>query len=250
MYTNDFLAKASDVYCLPLDAATSAAVKFNEKGMLAIADAFERAEHTPNDADVLRTYAALARETLQQFLFLRDVCGFDFQPWEKSGQPYADSREMRRDVQENRRLFFFIGGEMPMDHPLAQKCGIVFGSNGYEASYNDIFRAIHDVFGHCVNEKASFSAAGEFFATHIHAHTFSEAALPALLAETVFQNAWVNFGAHLRDAAGNVPKKGEVGYVKPCDRPYAQQKAFHVDAALMRLWEAAAAAGEGERGNA
>ena len=37
--------------------------------------------------------------------------GMTFTPWTGEGQPYADSIEMARDVRENRRLYFYTGGE-------------------------------------------------------------------------------------------------------------------------------------------
>ena len=88
---------------------------------------------------------------------------------------------------------------------------------------NDLFRAVHDYFGHA-KEGYEFGPRGEYNAYLAHSRMFSDEARPALTAETMGQNSWVNFGQHLRDEAGNIPKKGEKGYVAPQDRPFAAQK--------------------------
>jgi hypothetical protein len=53
---------------------------------------------------------------------------------------------------------------------------------------------------------------------------FSDKAKPALAAETLAQNSWVNYGPHLRKPDGSLPKKGELGYIPPADRKFADQK--------------------------
>jgi len=106
---------------------------------------------------------------------------------------------------------------MPVDHPLAEDAG-----NGL--TYNDKLRAVHDLFGHATNEN-QFGPAGEERAWREYRQMFSPEAVPALTTETRGQNSWVNFGAHLRDAEGNIPGKGEPGAIHPADRPFAEQKA-------------------------
>jgi hypothetical protein len=106
-------------------------------------------------------------------------------------------------------LYVYLSGDFPADHLLMEKSGIEI--NGYQLSYNDVFRAVHDYFGHALygNE---FGPLGEEQAWRVHARMFSRAAVPALTTETRGQNCWVNFGpfAHLEADL----------------RPYAQQKNF------------------------
>jgi hypothetical protein len=52
-------------------------------------------------------------------------------------------------------------------------------------------------------------------------------------AETLAQNAWVNFGQHLRRDDGSIPKKGDPDYVPPQDRPFGEQKNFLVPPGLI-----------------
>jgi hypothetical protein len=84
---------------------------------------------------------------------------------------------------------------------------------GYPLIFNDVFRAVHDYFGHALygNE---FGPLGEELAWRVHSRMFTAAAVPALTTETRGQNCWVNFGpfAHL----------------DPPERPYAEQKNFHL----------------------
>ena len=66
-----------------------------------------------------------------------------------------------------------------------------------------------------------------------HAKTYSPTAQRALFSETMGQNSYVNFGSHLRNEDGKIPKKGEVGYVPLSMRPYAPQKAGLLPVELM-----------------
>jgi len=58
---------------------------------------------------------------------------------------------------------------------------------------NDLFRAVHDAFGHGL-EGAGFRARGEENAWQAHARLFTGPALAALTTETRGQNSWLNFG--------------------------------------------------------
>jgi hypothetical protein len=60
---------------------------------------------------------------------------------------------------------------------------------------NDLFRAVHDVFGHGM-EGAGFRAQGEENAWQAHARLYSGSALGALTSETRGQNSWLNYGPH------------------------------------------------------
>lgn len=182
-----------------------------------IADEYSKLKHDPSDPEVQKSYESLKNDIDAQWEHAT-ADGFKFEPWEKEGQPYANSKEMKKDVDENKHLFFFKGGDIPTDHPLAEtdpETGL---------TYNDKFRAIHDLYGHAA-PGTEFGPKGEEAAYKTHAQMFNPESIPALTTETRGQNNWVNFGAHLRDEAGNIPKKGESGYVSPVDRPYADQKA-------------------------
>ncbi|MCU1301738.1 MAG: hypothetical protein JWQ87_2022 [Candidatus Sulfotelmatobacter sp.] len=183
-----------------------------------IADAYEAMTHDPKNPAVERSYNALKRDTEEQWDFAQRKLGVKFESWKKEGQPYKDSAEMMKDVRDNKHLWFFQGGDMPADHPMAE----VDPRTGL--TYNDMFRAVHDFFGHSA-EGFEFGPRGEENAWNVHRQMFSEASVPAMTTETRGQNSWVNFGKHLRDANGNIPDKGQDGYIPATKRPYAQQKA-------------------------
>lgn len=169
-----------------------------------VARLYSRLPHRPDDPKVKASYDALKKETLAQYQHLKDS-GINVQPWSQPGQPYANSAAMREDVAKNKRLFYFpTGEEMDQSHPLAEKVG------GTNQSYNDMFRAVHDFFGHAVHGH-EFGPQGELRAWEEHARMFSPQARPALSMETHGQNSWVNFGPH--------------AHLPAAQRPYAEQKA-------------------------
>lgn len=212
---NDYVQQAGVAQHLP---DQGYAPLLPEEHRKAVADEYEKAQHTPNDPDVARSYAALAHETKQQYEHAIKN-GMTFTPWGKDRDPYKTSYEMRNDVLHNKHLGFYQGGDMPKDHPLAQ----VDPEHGL--NFNDMFRAVHDLYGHA-KEGYEFGARGEFNAYLSHKQMYSPVAQLAMASETNGQNNWVNYGPHLRRPDGSIPKKGEKGWVHPNDRPFAPQKAF------------------------
>ena len=95
--------------------------------------------------------------------------------------------------------------------------------NGKPLLVNDVFRFVHDFFGH-TERGNSFGPVGEENAFDVHARMFSKEARRAMTTETRGQTSWVNFGKHLRNEKGEIIKKGEPGYISPTERPFAQQK--------------------------
>ena len=191
-----------------------------------IADWYQGAKSEPESPAVKASYDAFKSETVAQW-DAAERAGMDFEPWTKPGQPYKNSADMAADVRDNQHLYYFpteggFGTGEPGEHPLLEPSGIV--QNGKEIPVNDVFRAVHDLFGHS-KEGYEFGPRGELNAFLSHSQMYSEAARPAMAAETMGQNSWVNFGKHLRNEAGEVPSKGEPNYVAPQDRPFAEQKA-------------------------
>lgn len=182
-----------------------------------IARAFDRMEHAPNDPRVQAAYAAMAAETKAQFEFLQaNVVRFEV--WKNEGQPYANSQEMLDDIRENNHLWFFPteagfgdpeSQEME-DHPLLQKSGVIL--DGQELVYNDLFRAVHDYFGHSLGG-FHFGPRGEENAWRVHSQMYSPEARGAVTTETRGQNSWVNFGPN-----------GETNRANPAQTVYSEQK--------------------------
>jgi len=183
-----------------------------------IAQWYDQAQSQPSDPAVKASYDAMKRETLAQYKFL-EKSGVRFEPWRGGGQPYANSKEMLADVREHQHLFFFpteggFGSDKSFDasaNPLVEKTGERAG--GIDLTYNDMFRAVHDYFGHATNG-VGFGPRGEENAWRSHSQMFSPAARPAMSAETRGQNSWVNYGP-----------KGKANQATPKDTQFADQKA-------------------------
>lgn len=183
-----------------------------------VADFYEAAKHDPDAPEVKQSYDALAKETLDQYAAIKDA-GYTIEPWDGKGEPYASSADMVKDVNENKHLYFlktdgnFEGSES--NHMLQE------GPDGLLV--NDIFRAVHDFFGHA-KENLQFGPKGEFNAWRVHSEMYSPEAQGALAAETLAQNFWVNYGKQLRRKDGSVPKRGDSDFVPLKDRQFAEQK--------------------------
>lgn len=128
--------------------------------------------------------------------------------------PYeASPRLAVLDVNENNHLWFFpteegFGTAETADidisgNPLMVPTGEIL--NGHKMLANDVFRVVHDYFGH-IKEGVGFRADGEENAWRSHSAMYSDLARPAMTAETRGQNSWVNYGPygeHNRKAKGD-----------------------------------------------
>jgi broad specificity phosphatase PhoE len=194
-----------------------------------LADFAQEAQHNPNDPAVKDSYNALNSQIKQQYDAIQKA-GYKIEPWTGAGEPYKSSAEMSADVRNNKHLFFlptqgnFTGAE---NNLMLKPSGVEGLSN------NDLFRAVHDFFGHA-KEGLQFGPRGEYNAWREHSQMFTPEAQGALAAETLAQNAFVNFGKHLRTPEGNIPAAGEPGFVPPASRPFAEQKNFVVPPELRR----------------
>lgn len=191
-----------------------------------IADVYDELPHAPDDPVVAESYQAMAEETRDQYDYLTEQ-GVKFEP--AIDDPYASSAEMIADVRENKRLKFFLTDldDFPTDHPLGQKSGVFMDmpdGTKREMVFNDLFRAVHDYFGHAA-EGFQFGARGEDNAWRIHSAMYSPEARRAMSFETRGQNSWVNFGRQMRDESGALLREGDEGFIPASDRAFAEQKA-------------------------
>jgi hypothetical protein len=171
-----------------------------------IAQAYEALPNVDSSPETKQAYKALAVEVVKQYFFATNELHMVLEPWESGGQPYASSAEMQADVSKH-HLYFFTGGE---PHP-------ALGVAVYDGlTFNDLFRAVHDLFGHAA-EGYQFGPRGEENAWLHHSQMFSPLAQRALTTETRGQNSWVNFGPY--------------SHLPVTERPYARQKA-----ALLPAW--------------
>lgn len=203
--------------------------------LMRIADLQENARDTTDTAETQAAYEALAQETLAQYKYIGDL---QVDAWYGAEEPYLNSAEMIDDVTQNNHLYFYLTetsfGNDSENNPntlLLAESGL-YTRDGRPLLYNDVFRIVHDYFGH-TQHAIQFGPVGEFNAFLEHATMYSDKAIPALAAETLAQNSWFNYGPHLRNAQGIVPKQGEPGYVPPSERPFTDQKGYLVPQAIL-----------------
>jgi ribosomal protein S18 acetylase RimI-like enzyme len=159
----------------------------------ALAAEMDTHTHEPNKPEVKKAYASLISDVKEQWDHTQKDLGIKFEPSEKD--PYDTYEGVKKDVEDNKRLKIFTGGNpLPEDHPLAQidpKTGL---------SYNTMFRGVHDIYGHLAGNN-DFSETGEAGATNSHRQMMSPESVPALLNET---EAQVSQYFHGKDK-GNFP---------------------------------------------
>ena len=164
-----------------------------------IADAYEAMPMF--DPAALPSYEALARETLAQYQAAKNA-GMRFTPVDAATYPYGSNpRAAIKDVGDNRHMAVFksepetgsFGSGHAAEHPLLKQSGIV--EAGHPMTYNDLFRAVHDYFGHA-KEGYGFRAGGEDNAWRGHAAMYSPQARGAMTTETRGQNSFLNYGPH------------------------------------------------------
>jgi hypothetical protein len=181
-----------------------------------IADAFEAMKHEPSNPEVKAAYAALIQETISQFQIVKQM-GLKIEAIPAGApNPYASSQALFDDVASGHMWFFStdqgFGTENNVENnPLLAPTNEV-DSNGKPLLANDVFRIVHDIFGH-VKEGNSFGQNGEENAWQSHVRMYSALAAKAMTTETRGQNSWVNFGPH-----------AETNKTDPANTVFADQK--------------------------
>lgn len=180
-----------------------------------IAQAYEEMKHDPENPQVKAAYKALIDETNGQFQKLKES-GLKID--KITGEnPYKSSADLLKDIKDNNHISYyptengFGTNTSTSNHPMLAKSGETI--NGEEVPANDIFRVVHDYFGHA-KEGPGFGPRGEENAFREHAQMYSPEALKALATETRGQNSWVNYGP-----------KGEANRANPANTVFADQKA-------------------------
>lgn len=166
-----------------------------------LADIYDKAPVFEDTPQVRRAWRSLARETEQQYRYLTETLGVKVEFVD--ADPYPNMQAMRRDVLENNTLKVYkTAGDQ--EHPLLTN------------EQNDMFRAVHDYFGHAAMGN-DFSRHGEEVAWAKHSIMFSRSALPAMTAETRAQNSYLNFS-----------RANEARRAQGLDAQFGEQKVFWV----------------------
>lgn len=145
------------------------------------------------------SYRQLAKETSDQFHALPVNMSYH-----RAGEGnYQSSGEMLRDVYGNRHLYVYQGGD-PHDflNALDPESGL---------NTNEMFRAIHDFYGHAVHGNP-FGPKGEEIAYGAHAQMFSPLARMAMASETRGQNSFVNYTPVNAEIKSRINRLNEARY--------------------------------------
>jgi hypothetical protein len=192
--------------------------KVDPENAAKIADAYHTAQHSPNDPHVKSAYDALINETKAQYQHMLNN-GLKVTKMQAGQEnPYKTSKDLFNDIKNNNHIAYFPteqgygSGDQTSDHPMLQPTEHM-DAEGKPMLANDLFRVVHDYFGHA-KEGNGFGANGEEGAWKHHMQMYSPMAQKALTAETRGQNSWVNYGPH-----------GEENRKNPANTRYADQKA-------------------------
>jgi hypothetical protein len=169
-----------------------------------IASAFDEMQHAPDSKEVKASYNKMIDETLGQWDSIKKTgLKVNFITPDMP-DPYAASpRKAIMDVRDNNHLWVFptesgFGGSESSHvdisgNPLLRKTGEVI--DNIPVTANDIFRIVHDYFGH-IKHGHGFRASGEENAWRAHSSMYTPLARKAMTTETRGQNSWVNYGPH------------------------------------------------------
>jgi hypothetical protein len=172
-----------------------------------MAEAYDKMQHAPNDPVVRAAYDDMIAQTVDQYRAL-EAAGYKFWMFDENTDPY-DAKPWRamRDLRANKSMAVYSTeagfGTQPFDasdNPLLADTGIMWPYGSPDGPMrrvlaNDLFRAVHDAFGHGL-EGAGFRADGEENAWQAHVRLFTGPAVGAMTSETRGQNSWLNFGPH------------------------------------------------------
>jgi hypothetical protein len=203
-----------------LTKADAPVVKLNPEHGRMIADAYHNMKHDPSHPEVKASYDALINETKQQYKDLLQQ-GYKFtRITDPDFRPYKNSKEMHADIENNKHLYYYptsmgFGSEdsIPHDHPMLAPTEFT-SHDGEQMVANDVFRQVHDINGHFLGGKTTFSPTGEHQSYLQHKKMYSNLAGKALATETMGQNSWVWAGPH-----------GEHNRKNPANTIYAPQRA-------------------------
>jgi hypothetical protein len=153
-----------------------------------------------------KSYVQLAKEVKSQF----DALPISMSYYRGGEGSYKSSKELFEDIDKRGHMFVYRGGD-PHDF---------LGSTDPDTglSYNEMFRAVHDYFGHAVHRN-QFGPVGEETAWAAHSQMFSPLARIAMSSETRGQNSLVNYSplnaelkAEILNAERDIAEAMQYGY--------------------------------------
>jgi len=184
-------------------------VQFGKK----IADAYMAMKDEPNNPEVKASYEAFANETIDQYNFLISK-GYTFELFDGAGEPYADAPSAMADIRDNKHFYILstnkyygpnaITDQQRKENPFLQESGLT-DLKGNALLVNDVFRGVHDLFGHAERGNG-FGPIGEENAWDVHARMYTPLARRAMTVETRGHTSMIEFGPQARNEAGEVTR--------------------------------------------
>jgi len=214
----------------------------------AISDEFEKMKDDPTNPEVAAAYNKMAEETIAQY---KEIVNDGYFVEINNEEPYSSSEDMIKDLKENKRFKVYstesgfgdngITEKQRSENPLLKDSGFK-DVNGETLLVNDVFRFVHDFFGHAKFGN-SFGPIGEENAWMIHSVMYSPLARRAMTSETRGQNSYVNFSGvneeafRLRDKARALRQEGKIEQAnKLVEKVYDIMKFADQKVGLMPEW--------------
>lgn len=186
-----------------------------------ISDAYIAMEDAPTNPEVRKAYDAMIAETIEQY---KEIVSNGYVVEINNKEPYKNAQEFIDDLRNNKRFKLLstraefgdtpITEEQMRTNPLLMETEFK-ATNGEKLLANDVFRFVHDFFGHSVRGN-SLGAVGEENAWDEHSRMYTPLARRAMTSETRGQNSYVNFSGvndeafRLRDVARRLRSEGKV----------------------------------------
>src|SRR5690606_29825200 len=133
----------------------------------------------PNDPAVRAAYKAMVEETIAQYQYVK-ATGLVIEPMPDGQDPYPSPKYVLADIARGHMYYFrtddgfgtsdFDPAQNPLLEPTEER-----DAAGNVMLVNDLFRVVHDFFGHGL-EGAGFRARGEENAWQAHMRLYSQAA--------------------------------------------------------------------------
>jgi transcriptional regulator with XRE-family HTH domain len=210
--------------------------KIDKKLAKRISDAYTAMKNNPTSPEVAAAYKAMADETIEQY---EAIIKGGYKVEVNNNEPYNNSNELIEDLRKNKNMRIFstdsgfgdagITADQRKDNPLLAETKYK-DVNGRTLLLNDVFRFVHDFFGHAERGNG-FGPIGEENAWDVHSRMYSPLARKALTAETRGQNSYVNFSGvndeafKLRDKGRALRKEGKLEEAQEfTDKAYATMK--------------------------
>ena len=186
-----------------------------------ISEAYMAMPDDYNIPEVKASYDAMIDETIEQY---KEIISNGYEVEINDTEPYKNAQEFIDDLRNNKhfKLLSTLSefGDTPVTEEMANndprlKRTEFKDVNGKTLLANDLFRFVHDFFGHAVRGN-SLGAIGEENAWDEHSRMYTPLARKAMTSETRGQNSYVNFSGindkafQLRDIARKLRAEGRI----------------------------------------